>query len=237
MGSSWNQVPSGVERWTVLNAGAALAAAALSLACHDLRPALIVSVSALTWLVLQNVPRGVVQRVAGLGVANSVTAARMVLLCSVMACVPERGSWVAAAAFTMFALDGLDGWLAKKLGEASTFGAHFDMETDSHAVLLLDLLLIIHGGYGVWVLVAGAARYVYVLARFLAGPRELKERRSRVGRWVFSLLIVSRIVACVPSFRSLGLPLLALATLAVCASFTPDFLALRPAARRDSVVP
>jgi hypothetical membrane protein len=43
---------------------------------------------------------------------------------------------------------------------------------------------------------------------------------------VFSLLIVSRIFACLDGVRTFALPVVALATAAVFISFTPDFYAL-----------
>ena len=55
--------------------------------------------------------------------------------------------------------------------------------------------------------------------------------RSNYTRWVFSLVFVSRTFACLPDVREFALPLLAIATLAVSASFVPDFWALRSAPR------
>ncbi|MET0385615.1 MAG: CDP-alcohol phosphatidyltransferase family protein [Polyangiales bacterium] len=216
------RVPKSSERWTVFNAFAALGAAALSVGCADLRPALLVSGCSLGWLLWRH---------AALrnGAANLVTVCRMGLLCAALSFAAERGAWVAAAACLLFTLDGVDGWLARRLDAASELGAQLDMETDSHALLLLDLQLVIHDGYPGWVLIAGALRYLYVITRWLAGPRELHERRSSIGRWIFSLVFVSRIVACLPNTQPLATPLLAIATLAVGASFAPDFRALRAA--------
>lgn len=215
----WNALPDRIERWSVCNAVAALAGAALCLVLRDLTPALLVALGSLAAIYGAAAPSG--------GVANAITACRIALLCAALAFVPEDGYWVAAAALANFALDGVDGWAARQLDQASAFGARFDMESDSHTVLLLDLQLIVHGGYPGWVLWAGALRYVFVLSRFVVGPRELRERRSNLTRWVFSLVFVSRTLACLPDVRSFALPLLALATLAVTASFAQDFYELR----------
>jgi phosphatidylglycerophosphate synthase len=220
----WNSLPNGVERWSVCNAIAALGAAGLSFAVRDLTPALLLGLSSLAWFWIRAAPSGV-------GIASAITACRVGILCAALGLMPERGVWVAGAALLNFALDGVDGWAARKLGQASAFGARFDMESDSHTVLLLDLQLIVHAGYPAWVLWAGALRYIFVLCRFVAGPGELRERRSQITRWVFSLVFVSRTFACLSIMRELALPLLAIATLAVSASFAPDFYALRSARR------
>jgi phosphatidylglycerophosphate synthase len=204
----------------VLNALLALAAAALCVALADLRPALLVAAASLAFTYLRSSP-------ALTGAANAVTASRIALLCLVLGLVPERGRWVAIVAFVVWTLDGLDGWLARRRGETSEFGAHFDMESDSYAVLLLDLQLVVHRGYGVWVLIAGGLRYLYVLTRFWLGPRVVRERRSSSARWIFSLMVVSRVVACWPNVRDIAAPLVAIATGAVVVSFAPDFYALR----------
>lgn len=196
----------------------------MSVAVQDLRPALFVGLSSLTWLCLRAAPSGV-------GIASAITASRVGILCAALGFTPERGAWVAGAALVNFALDGIDGWAARKLGQVSAFGARFDMESDSHTVLLLDLQLIVHGGYPIWVLCAGVLRYAFVLSRFVVGPCESRERRSHITRWVFSLVFVSRTFACLPDMRELALPLLAIATVAVSASFAPDFYALRSARR------
>ena len=40
----------------------------------------------------------------------------------------------------MTALDGVDGWLARRSGIASAFGARFDMEIDALLILVLAVL-------------------------------------------------------------------------------------------------
>lgn len=217
-------MPSDLERWTVLNALFALVSAALSLACADLRPALLVAAGSLAFTYLRS-------KTTRHGAANAVTASRMALLCLVLGLAPDRGRWVAITACVVWAMDGLDGWVARRFDEASVFGAHFDMESDSYAILLLDLQLVIHHRYAAWVLIAGSLRYLYVLTRFWIGPGRARERRSNVARWVFSLLVASRIVAAWPHVRELATPLLAIATCAVIASFAPDFYVLRGGSR------
>src|SRR5262249_42410023 len=64
------------------------------------------------------------------------------------------------------AFDGLDGALARRRGEASEFGARFDMETDALLILVLCALAWEQGKAGAWILLAGALRYLFVAAGF-----------------------------------------------------------------------
>jgi phosphatidylglycerophosphate synthase len=59
-------------------------------------------------------------------------------------------------------LDAVDGWVARRTGTESRFGAHFDMEVD--AFLILVLSVYVARTTGGWVLAIGAARYVFIAA-------------------------------------------------------------------------
>ena len=66
-----------------------------------------------------------------------------------------------------FALDGLDGWLARRAGLSSGFGARFDMEVDALLGAVLALVILMRGTVGAEILVLGFARYVFVLAALI----------------------------------------------------------------------
>lgn len=126
------------------------------------------------------------------GWANRVTLLRLVVLLTLTA----PTSWLSARAALglvslVLALDLLDGFLARALGDASSFGAHFDMESDAQLVLVVTLHLWLAGSMGFWVLFAGSLRYLYVLALWLwpsrAAAREAP--RSRFARYSFAILM------------------------------------------------
>jgi phosphatidylglycerophosphate synthase len=60
------------------------------------------------------------------------------------------------------ALDGLDGHVARARGEATSFGARFDVETDAAMLIVLCIAVAALGIAGWWVLAIGAMRYGYV---------------------------------------------------------------------------
>ncbi len=123
------------------------------------------------------------------GLANLLTLARgagVVALTGFLAGpLDTRLLWIASLlAFLCIALDGVDGWLARRFTTASAFGARFDMEVDAFLMLVLGLLLVASGTLGVWVLLIGAARYLFVAAGWLVlalqAPLPYSERRRAV---------------------------------------------------------
>ena len=78
----------------------------------------------------------------------------------------EPGRLIAVA----LSLDAVDGWLARRLGLASRFGARFDLEIDALLLLILALLVWQADRVGAWVLVIGLLRYAFVAAGLARGP-------------------------------------------------------------------
>ena len=123
------------------------------------------------------------------GAANLVTAVRLVLVFALMAMpfhLRRPGAGLLLMAF--FALDGLDGRLARRSGQSSKFGAAFDMETDAFMTAVASLVAVEVGCVGWWMLLVGAMRYVFVLVTYKV-PHEPEPRRD-TARWAFSLLMV-----------------------------------------------
>lgn len=72
--------------------------------------------------------------------------------------------WVALACIAVTLLDGLDGWAARRTAMSSEFGARFDMETDALLVMVLSVLVWQWNKAGAWIVLAGAMRYLFVVA-------------------------------------------------------------------------
>jgi phosphatidylglycerophosphate synthase len=119
-----------------------------------------------------------------LGLCNVVTLVRLVIVAALAAALfgGGVGAWAfVGLAAVALALDGVDGWLARRHGLASSFGARFDMETDAAFALVLALHALAIGAAGPVVLVLGVMRYAFVAAAavlpWLNAP--LPERFSR----------------------------------------------------------
>lgn len=173
-----------------------------------------------------------------MGPANLTTAARGVLVALLVALIGERMTGpvqylALSLASTATALDGLDGWLARRSNTSSRFGARFDMETDALLILTLATLTWQLGKAGVWVLLSGALRYLFVLAGlawpWMRQPLFASFRRKAVAaiQTVALLLAIAPFVPPAASAAIAGVALLALAL-----SFLIDVMWLRRAASR-----
>lgn len=107
----------------------------------------------------------------GLGPADRVTLARLLVALPIGALllsnVPSTSGarWlIAGLGGLALSLDGLDGWVARRTGTATPFGARFDMELDAALLLALSILAWRIGPAGPWVIGIGALRYLFVAA-------------------------------------------------------------------------
>src|SRR5262245_23965348 len=123
------------------------------------------------------------------GPANQVTMVRAALVALVAGLIgePNVPAYATAAAVVsglVTALDGLDGWLARRTRMASAFGARFDMEVDAVLILVLPILAWQYGKAGAWIILAGLMRYLFVAAGWLfpwmARPLFPSRRRQTV---------------------------------------------------------
>jgi phosphatidylglycerophosphate synthase len=106
-------------------------------------------------------------RASRLGLADSVTLARLTLAVGVAALVadsfhrPAPVTMLVALSALALALDAVDGWIARRTATGA-LGAQFDAEVD--AFLILVLSVYVARSVGVWVLAIGAARYAFLVA-------------------------------------------------------------------------
>lgn len=156
---------------------------------------------------------------------NAVTLGRLWLLAGALLVSWRQPQLVLPIALGAWLLDGLDGALARWRNQATPFGARFDLETDAHLVQLVCLELVVSRGFPLWVLLAGALRYLLVMARTLA-TKPIVERRSTWGRLTFSFSYLSLCAGLWPALDPASAVLVPLAVLALLISFAPDFLAV-----------
>ena len=156
------------------------------------------------------------------GPANVVTTIRAMLVALVAVLIgrpatPEMLWWVIGLTAVMSALDGLDGWLARRTRMASEFGARFDMETDAALILVLSILVWQHEKAGAWVLLCGLMRYGFVAAGWLlpwlAQPLQstLRGKTVAVGQLLGLSVALAPIVGVPLSAVAAALTLTALA--------------------------
>jgi phosphatidylglycerophosphate synthase len=162
------------------------------------------------------------------GPGNVVTQLRLALIAAISVCVagPSGHPYLLLSlALLALALDGVDGWLARRAGTASDFGARFDMEVDAGFAAVLSLILLTSGTAGPVILLLGFMRYGYLLvARVLPVLRRpLPERFRR--KLICVVQIATLIVLMIPGLpASVALMLTLAAVLLLAWSFLVDIL-------------
>jgi len=151
--------------------------------------------------------RGWMPNRSSLGWPNRVTLLRGLLLAWLATWVTSpawlsAGAWtIVIAALGILALDGIDGYLARRLDQVSSFGARFDMEVDAALILMLCVLIVQAGRAGPWVLLIGLLRYAFSLTMMLVPSLNQALPASRRRKVICVWQVSSLVLAFVP-----GLP-------------------------------
>jgi phosphatidylglycerophosphate synthase len=167
-------------------------------------------------------------RFVRMGAANHVTVVRGALVALLAGLLGEHATHTTAAAAVVLAavamvLDGVDGWLARRSGMASGFGARFDMETDALFVAVLSLLVWQFGKAGPWVLLSGLMRYLFGVVVTMVPRLQRPVPATKRGKTIAVLQMAALTVALAPFC---GLPtsagIAAVGLLALVLSFSLD---------------
>lgn len=203
--------------WSRIHAALLVLGTALSARLGTPLPLAVLGLPSFTGLFW--VARGRFTSSSSFGPANALTLLRLALvfgLAGVLGPLPLPQCALVAGATLL--LDGVDGWVARKTRSASTFGAHFDMETDAFLVLMTTLVLWTSGRLGVWVLFGGLLRPLYVLWLWVLPAPDSEEPRSSLGRLAF-LCFASGLIVPLASSSTWADSLAVLGTVAVTLSF------------------
>ena len=168
-----------------------------------------------------------------LAAANAITLARLVVFAGLggfgaasLAFAPEAGAapgWIPALAYGLAALaDGLDGFVARRTGTESAFGARLDAEADALGMAAASgIAVLIAGVLPLWYLAAGFGRYLFGAALFVErrlgrglSPLPPSPFRRRLAGFQMGLLAVCLAPGiepgwALPSTLALGIPFLA----------------------------
>lgn len=155
--------------------------------------------------------------IAQFGPANVVTLFRLLLIFS-LAPFAHRPDLIILLALLILCLDGVDGWLARKFDCASEFGEYFDKETDAFFMLMLCWLIVLDQRLGLWILIPGLMRYVFVCFLMLAKPPAYKEQQTTTGKVVFAVTMLV-LIACFTDYPAIYNPLALAITLLLSYSF------------------
>lgn len=134
-----------------------------------------------------------------------------------------------------FALDGIDGYLARRFEVESSFGARFDMEVDAFLILLLSLAALLLDKVGAWVVLIGLMRYGFLAwGRF--SPKLNGSLPPSFRRKLVCVVQVAALCAILVPFVSsdVATAIAAIALAALVYSFAVDirYLLARPGVER-----
>ncbi|WP_224825643.1 CDP-alcohol phosphatidyltransferase family protein [Cognatishimia sp. MH4019] len=166
-----------------------------------------------------------------LGLCNYVTLARLMLVCALSAHLLTGGgpSWAFfGLAVIALSLDGVDGWLARKQGLTSEFGARFDVEVDSLLALTLAINAALTPEIGAAALLLGIPRYAFIAASY-ALPWMQRDLPERFSRKVVCVLQLAALIAMQAPLlpATIAIALVPLVAVALVWSFALDIVWLR----------
>ena len=146
--------------------------------------------------------------------ANLITLSRLVLLLVVVAIayrpVSAMQLWIWPILSVVFISDGLDGWVARRRGEESLFGALFDIAVDRIVELTLWIVLADLDLIPIWIPIVFVVRGVLVDA--IRASQVQADRRgpfsllnSPVARWLVAGRFMRGFYATIKAFAFCGL--------------------------------
>jgi len=143
-----------------------------------------------------------------LGLCNLITLGRLAIVCVLGVAILEArppDPMLMSLAVLSLCLDGADGWMARRQGLASAFGARFDVEVDAAFALLLAIYAARVGVASPYVIVLGLPYYAFWIARsvfsWLNAP--LPDRFSRKAVCVAQIaVLIAVLVPGVPGSMS-----------------------------------
>jgi len=187
-------LPSTAEHWSLLNALALLGGTAAG-GLESPWPVLVIGAASfglLGWRTRSRwTPSG------QFGAANTVTAVRAAGL-GLFPLAAVDGWILVGLGGAFLVADGLDGWLARRRGLSSTFGAFFDKEVDALFVLVLCVLAVYEGRLPAWIVGIGLLRYGFVILLFLLPTPAKTERRFSFARYAHGAMVASLLASFLP---------------------------------------
>lgn len=153
------------------------------------------------------------------GVANLITLFRFLMVLALPVLDVIFGNMpVLVAGIVIVALDGVDGFAARKTNTVTKFGSHLDMETDALYIFTLTFMHWLNDITGFWLVLAGIIKYLYILIINLGGLVKYNNARTRIGPAIAVLMFIAVLF---PLFTSAELykPVLYIAYVLVMLSF------------------
>lgn len=208
-------------RWSILHAAVMVVTTPVAAALG--RPAISVIPGTASLLGLTVLHRKQWTPGGSFGAANFTTLIRLAGVGAMVAVAGYVSPYVITLlGFLLLVSDGVDGWLARRQDQASTFGEYFDKETDAFLLLTVCLLIASRNLVGPWIVTGGLYRYLFVLAGRSLKGRRLVEGKSNRGRIIYIVTTGLLLLVFLP-LPALHLPLAIIALILLTYSFAGEF--------------
>ncbi len=179
-----------LERWTSWNAVFILSATIVSFYYRNLIPLTLISFftfSSLVYFAKRANPT-----IPILNPANLLTGIRFLAVLIIAGFFYHMEDYIIAGlGLSILIADGIDGKLARSSGKSSALGEYFDKETDALFLHVLAMAAIFKNMVWPWIVILGLLRYLFALFLYFKPKGVRKERRSRIGRYIFVLVILA----------------------------------------------
>lgn len=180
-GSSEHVPATQVSAWVDLHAALMLAAALVAVVVESSLPVVAAACASFAWVVVRNRRELRLKPPFG-GWANRITAMRLGLVLGIGAIMASTQQWLVLLSFVaIVVLDAADGYVARRFGWATDFGATFDRETDACFVLIAYLYFFLVDGIGAWILLPGLLPYAYRVLTLPVRPSPWRENKERLA--------------------------------------------------------
>lgn len=158
------------------------------------------------------------------GIANWVTMMRFVLLASCFLSYMALGIyWFFGLIVFAVILDVVDGKIARRMGQESSFGQYFDMEVDAFYVMGMALYFYFTTGLGVWLLLPGLLRYIYRILVWWGPHKNFRETKKKYAA-TFAGLNFALLAIAIPLPTFYQSTVIFAAAMLVTVSFSISFL-------------
>ena len=124
--------------------------------------------------------------------ANWITAGRLLILMVMMAVWPQiQHVYLVVGLIVIVLLDRVDGHVARRYKQESSWGRACDVEVDSLYVLFCCIYLYLNQIAPVWIVIPGLMRYSYIIILKIINPSVQKERKNKIASYVAGIFFIS----------------------------------------------
>ena len=190
-----------VEKWILIHAVLLIFASGIAISLNSMLYLVITSFFSFLWFIyIGREEWKQYQPVAGY--ANWTTFLRLILLVTTLCLEADLSNETLFLLLGfVIALDGVDGWLARRFNQVSAWGGLFDKEVDSFLVASIATLLYLRFQFPIAILLIGLLHYWYELVLYLLAWQDLKTPPNPIGKYVAAALFVSLLLAVVLPFN------------------------------------